>query len=258
LIARAIGNIVESLAAGEKYVVLKGATGTGKTFAMAQTISRSGRPSLILCHNKTLATQLARELKGFFPDNAVELFVSYYSYYQPEAYLTAADTYIAKTSVINDELDALRHRATKSLFERDDVIVVASVSCIYGLGLPSNYLDARITVSKGVDLNLKDFAESLQANLYVEQSVAAKDLERGSFTVEHSAFGSEVIVWPPYEESAVRVRFTNGKVTSVRQLLDGFVPTEVQDIVIYPARHHVTPEEEMVRACEAASINMHP
>ena len=145
----AIASILKRLEQDCRFTVLRGATGTGKTFTMAQVINKHGRPTLLLCHNKTLAAQLARELKSYFPNNSVELFVSYYNYYQPEAYLPGSDTYIAKTTSINDELDALRHRATRALCERRDVIVVSTVSCIYGLGLPANYLDARLSLSRG-------------------------------------------------------------------------------------------------------------
>ena len=140
----AIKGLVGGVNDGEKFQTLLGATGTGKTFTIANLIAQTGRPSLVLAHNKTLAAQLCNELREFFPDNAVEYFISYYDYYQPEAYVPVSDTYIAKTSSINEEIDMLRHSATRSLFERDDVIVVASISCIYGLGIPSEYLKASL------------------------------------------------------------------------------------------------------------------
>jgi transcription-repair coupling factor (superfamily II helicase) len=214
----AINAILQRLEHDCRFTVLRGATGTGKTFAIANVIQGYKRPTLLLCHNKTLAAQLARELKSYFPANCVELFVSYYDYYQPEAYLAASDTYIAKTTSINEELDALRHRATRALCERRDVIVVSTVSCIYGLGLPANYLDSRLCLSRGETLGMPQLWLKLRAMLY-QQAAAdvhrdvgggrsgeggarraggrggaggrgvgerAEDLQRGFFSVQHS------------------------------------------------------------------------
>ena len=171
----AINAILQRLEHDCRFTVLRGATGTGKTFAIAHVIQGYKRPTLLLCHNKTLAAQLARELKSYFPANCVELFVSYYDYYQPEAYLAASDTYIAKTTSINEDLDALRHRATRALCERRDVIVVSTVSCIYGLGLPTNYLDSRLCLSRGETLGMPQLWQKLRAMLYQQ---AAADVPR--------------------------------------------------------------------------------
>ena len=151
----AIEAMVRGVDGGERYQTLLGATGTGKTFSIANVIARTGRPTLVLAHNKTLAAQLCNELREFFPNNAVEYFISYYDYYQPEAYVAVSDTYIAKTASINEEIDMLRHSATRSLFERSDVIVVASISCIYGLGIPSEYLKAAVKFQVGETLDLR-------------------------------------------------------------------------------------------------------
>lgn len=224
----AIEEILQRLEHGCRFTVLRGATGTGKTFTMAHVINRFGRPTLLLCHNKTLAAQLVRELKSYFPHNRVELFVSYYNYYQPEAYLPATDTYIAKTTSINDELDALRHRATRSLCEREDVIVVSTVSCIYGLGLPWNYLSARLALTRGDALPLQRVWDELRAMLY-EQATSPEEgsggilgegggyegLERGFFQVTHHADASDVVVWPPYLDAPTRLRISHGTVQCV-------------------------------------------
>jgi len=151
----AIKRLVNGVNKGEKFQTLLGATGTGKTFTIANVIAQTGRPALVLAHNKTLAAQLCNELRQFFPNNAVEYFISYYDYYQPEAYVPVSDTYIAKTASINEEIDMLRHSATRSLFERRDVIVVASISCIYGLGIPSEYLKAAVKFKVGDTINLR-------------------------------------------------------------------------------------------------------
>ena len=152
---KAIARLVKGVNDGKRYQTLLGATGTGKTFTIANVIAETGRPALVLAHNKTLAAQLCNELREFFPDNAVEYFISYYDYYQPEAYVPVSDTYIAKTASINEEIDMLRHSATRSLFERKDVIVVASISCIYGLGIPSEYLKSAVRFQVGNTIELR-------------------------------------------------------------------------------------------------------
>ena len=162
----AIARLVEGVNQGQRYQTLLGATGTGKTFTIANLIAQTGRPALVLAHNKTLAAQLCNEFREFFPDNSVEYFISYYDYYQPEAYVPVSDTYIAKTASINEEIDMLRHSATRSLFERNDVIVVASISCIYGLGIPSEYLKAAVKFKVGETLNLRTALRELVVNQY--------------------------------------------------------------------------------------------
>src|SRR5277367_5404039 len=192
----AIEQLSRGLEAGEKHQVLLGVTGSGKTFTVAKMIERANRPSLVLAHNKTLAAQLYSEFKSFFPQNAVEYFVSYYDFYQPEAYLPASDTYIEKESTINDELDKLRMSATRSLFERRDVIVVASVSCIYGLGSPEAYFSMMLSLDKSQSIA----RESILRKLVEIQYDRAEDLRRGTFRVR----GDTMEVYPPYEDFAVR------------------------------------------------------
>jgi len=197
----AIEKLVKSLKAGNKDQTLLGVTGSGKTFTMANIIAQLDRPTLIMSHNKTLAAQLYSEFKNFFPENAVEYFVSYYDYYQPEAYVPSTDTFIDKTASINDDIDKMRHSATKSLFERRDVIIVSSVSCIYGLGAPDAYLNSRIFLEQGNKLSRDDFIRHLLSIQYSRNDIS---LERGKFRVR----GDIVEVVPAYEnEKAVRVQF---------------------------------------------------
>jgi len=167
----AIKKLVKGVNTGKEFQTLLGATGTGKTFTIANVIQQTGRPALVLAHNKTLAAQLCNELREFFPKNAVEYFISYYDYYQPEAYVPVSDTYIAKTASINEEIDMLRHSATRSLFERKDVIVVASISCIYGLGIPSEYLKAAVKFEVGKSINLRSSLRSLVENQYTRNDI---------------------------------------------------------------------------------------
>ena len=167
----AIKSLVKGVNKGEKFQTLLGATGTGKTFTIANVIAQTGRPTLVLAHNKTLAAQLCNELRQFFPKNAVEYFISYYDYYQPEAYVPVSDTYIAKTASINEEIDMLRHSATRSLFERRDVIVVASISCIYGLGIPSEYLKAAVKFKVGETINLRSSLRELVNNQHTRNDI---------------------------------------------------------------------------------------
>src|SRR5207247_7926372 len=196
--ARAIGELVEGLERGDTHQVLLGVTGSGKTFTMAQAIARVNRPTLVMVHNKTLAAQLFQEFRRFFPHNAVEYFVSYYDYYQPEAYVPAADLYIEKEATINDEIDRLRHSATRSLFERRDCIIVASVSCIYGLGSPEAYYGMLLFLEKGQQLRRDDILRRL-----VEMQFSRRDydLERGYFRVR----GDVIEVFPTYEDYAIRL-----------------------------------------------------
>ena len=177
----AINQLVAGVNSGERYQTLLGATGTGKTFTMANVIAHTGRPALVLAHNKTLAAQLCNELREFFPENAVEYFISYYDYYQPEAYVPVSDTYIAKTASINEEIDMLRHSATRSLFERRDVIVVASISCIYGLGIPSEYLKAAVKFEVGETLNIRSQLRELVNNQYSRNDT---EITRGRFRMK--------------------------------------------------------------------------
>ncbi|MCS6781614.1 MAG: excinuclease ABC subunit UvrB [Gloeomargarita sp. SKYBB_i_bin120] len=243
---QAIEQLVRGVQAGYRYQTLLGATGTGKTFVMANVIAQVGRPTLVLAHNKTLAAQLCNELREFFPHNAVEYFISYYDYYQPEAYIPVTDTYIAKSASINDEIDMLRHSATRSLFERRDVIVVASISCIYGLGIPSEYLNAAVHLEVGLTAEPVQVAQALVNIQYDRNDV---ELGRGRFRLR----GDVLEIGPAYEDRVIRVEFWGDEIERIelRDPLTGAVLESVQAINIYPARHFVTPAEQLERACRA-------
>src|ERR1700688_2904296 len=241
----AIAQLSRGIEAGEKHQVLLGVTGSGKTFTAAKLIERANRPALVLAHNKTLAAQLYSEFKGFFPQNAVEYFVSYYDYYQPEAYLPASDTYIEKESTINDELDKLRMSATRSLFERRDVVIVASVSCIYGIGSPEAYFGMRVMIEKGQSTA----REALLRKLVDIQYERTEDLRRGTFRVR----GDRVEIYPPYEDNAYAVELWGAQIEAIRQMdpLTGEVRSGQNDLTrltIYPKSHYVMPAEQRERA----------
>ncbi|MGE9291312.1 MAG: DEAD/DEAH box helicase family protein, partial [Puniceicoccales bacterium] len=207
----AIEKLTASIREGNRYQTLVGVTGSGKTFTMANLIHELDRPTLVISHNKTLAAQLFSEFKGFFPDNAVEYFVSYYDYYQPEAYVPSSDTYIEKDSSINEEIERLRISATSALLSRRDVVVVASVSCIYGLGNPEDFKEMMIEIRPGEELGRDAFLGRLVENLYERNDV---ELSRGKFR----ARGEVVDVFPAYQESAIRIEFWGDEVESVRAL----------------------------------------
>jgi excinuclease ABC subunit B len=240
----AIAELTESLQANNRFQTLLGATGTGKTFTVAQVIANVNKPALVLAHNKTLAAQLCNELRQFFPDNAVEYFISYYDYYQPEAYIPVTDTYIEKTASINDEIDMLRHSATRSLFERQDVIVVASISCIYGLGMPIEYLKAAIKLQIGTEINMRDLIRSFVSVQYSRNDV---ELGRGNFRVK----GDVLEIVPAYEDRIIRIEFFGDEIDSLSYVdpITGETLASFQAISIYPARHFVTPEERLEQAC---------
>ena len=242
---QAIAWLVQNLQAGHRHQTLLGATGTGKTFTVAATIEKIGKPTLVLAHNKTLAAQLCNELREFFPHNAVEYFVSYYDYYQPEAYIPVSDTYIEKTASINDEIDMLRHSATRSLFERRDVIVVASISCIYGLGMPSEYLKASIPFQVGMEVNQRQILRDLAAVQYSRNDL---EMARGRFRVR----GDVLEIGPAYEDRIIRVEFFGDEIDAIRYVdpVTGEIIKSVEAINIYPARHFVTPEEQLEVACD--------
>ena len=242
---QAIKQLVESVETNHQFTTLLGATGTGKTFTIASTIEKVGRPTLVLAHNKTLAAQLCNELRTFFPDNAVEYFISYYDYYQPEAYIPVTDTYIEKTASINDEIDMLRHSATRSLFERRDVIVVASISCIYGLGMPAEYLKASIPLRVGEEINQRQILRNLATVQYSRNDV---ELGRGKFRVK----GDVLEIGPAYEDRIIRVEFFGDEIDAIRYIdpVTGHVLQSVEALNIYPARHFVTPTEQLEAACE--------
>ncbi|MCM0594363.1 MAG: excinuclease ABC subunit UvrB [Gloeotrichia echinulata DEX184] len=241
----AIAQLVASIQAGNRYQTLQGATGTGKTFSVAAVIEKIGKPTLVLAHNKTLAAQLCNELREFFPKNAVEYFVSYYDYYQPEAYIAVTDTYIEKTASINDEIDMLRHSATRSLFERRDVIVVASISCIYGLGMPAEYLKAAIPLKIGMEVNQRQILRALASVQYSRNDL---EMGRGKFRVR----GDVLEIGPAYEDRIIRVEFFGDEIDAIRYIdpVTGEIIHSLQAVNIYPARHFVTPEERLEVACK--------
>jgi excinuclease ABC subunit B len=241
----AIEQLYRGLEAGEKQQVLLGVTGSGKTFTMAKIIEQADRPALVLAHNKTLAAQLYHEFKGFFPENAVEYFVSYYDFYQPEAYVPSADIYIDKEATINDELDKLRMSATRSLFERRDVVIVASVSCIYGLGSPDAYYGMLVMLEKGMQTS----REALLRRFVDIQYDRSEDLRRGSFRVR----GDMIELYPTYEDQAYRIEMWGDQIDTLRQIdpLTGEVRAGQEDlsrVPIYPKTHYVMPQEQRDRA----------
>lgn len=237
----AIEALCEGIENGEKAQILLGATGTGKTYTMSQVIARENKPTLVIAHNKTLAGQLYGEFKEFFPNNAVEYFVSYYDYYQPEAYVPSSDTYIEKDSSVNDEIDKLRHSATSSLLERNDVIVVASVSCIYGLGNPKEYADNVVSLRPGLEITRDHLLNSLVDIQFERNDI---DFQRGKFRVR----GDVVEIFPASrDENAFRVEFFGDEIERIREIeaLTGHVLGEVEHLAIFPATHFVTNDEHM-------------
>ncbi|HAH62334.1 MAG TPA: excinuclease ABC subunit B, partial [Treponema sp.] len=242
---QAIDKLSEGFLRGDKYQTLKGVTGSGKTFTMAKIIERVQRPTLIISHNKTLSAQLYREFKGFFPDNAVEYFVSYYDYYQPEAYVPARDLYIEKDASINDEIDRLRLAATYSLMERRDVVVVATVSCIYGLGMPDLYKEMRIHLEKGETLDTHKLAEKLISLQYKRNDAV---LERGNFRIR----GDVIEIYPAYMETdeAYKIELDWDRIARIRRFnaISGNTIEELDETVIYPARHFVVPQSMLIDA----------
>jgi excinuclease ABC subunit B len=240
---QAIVQLTEGLKRGDKFQTLLGVTGSGKTFTMANVIANYGKPTLIMSHNKTLAAQLYGELKGFFPENAVEFFISYYDYYQPEAYIPQSDTFIEKDTSVNDDIDRLRLRATSSLLEREDVVIVASVSCIYGLGSPIDYKKMLVFLEKGKPYERDQLLHDLIDIHYVRNDI---EFGRGHFRVR----GDVVEVHPAYEEEAVRIEFFGDEIERVTivNLVDGHVIAHKDKHAIYPARHFVTEPENLMRA----------
>ncbi len=241
----AIEQLLRGVQAGEKHQVLLGVTGSGKTFTMAKLIEATNRPALVLAHNKTLAAQLYHEFKSFFPENAVEYFVSYYDFYQPEAYVPSADLFIDKEATINDELDKLRMSATRSLFERRDVVIVASVSCIYGIGSPEAYYGMLITLDKGQQTS----REALLRRLVDVQYERSEDLRRGTFRVR----GDMIEIYPPYQDEGFRLEMWGEQIDTIRQIdpLTGEVKAGQEDlarVTVFPKTHYVMPQEQRDRA----------
>jgi excinuclease ABC subunit B len=247
----AIEQLVRGVLDGDQHQVLLGVTGSGKTFTMAKVIERSGRPSLILAHNKTLAAQLYHEFRSFFPHNAVEYFVSYYDYYQPEAYMPAADVYIEKEATINDELDKLRLSATRSLFERRDCVIVASVSCIYGLGSPEAYYGMLLMLEKGQKISRQQIIARLVEILYERNDA---DFRRGAFRVR----GDVIEVFPTYDDYAFRIELWGDEIESLSQVdpLLGQVRQTYLRLPIYPKTHYVMSEETRNQALESIEIEL--
>lgn len=248
----AINQIYKSFKKGDQYHTLLGVTGSGKTFTMANVIQKLGKKTLVLAHNKTLAAQLYGEFKEFFPENAVEYFVSYYDYYQPEAYVPGTDTYIEKDSSINEEIDKLRHSATRSLLERDDVIVIASVSCIYGIGAPEEYESKKITMFKGDTINRDDLLKELVQIQYQRNEI---DFSRGKFRVR----GDTVEVFPAYEENvAIRLEFFDDELDGIYLIdpLRGKIFHELNKVTIYPSSHYVVGQEKLKRALQTIQVEL--
>ena len=242
---QAIEKLSQGFLNGDKYQTLKGVTGSGKTFTMAKIIEKIQRPTLIISHNKTLSAQLYREFKSFFPNNAVEYFVSYYDYYQPEAYVPTRDLYIEKDCSINEEIDRLRLAATYSLMERRDVIVVATVSCIYGLGMPDLYKEMRVHIEKGSILDTQKFAEQLISLQYTRNDAI---LERGNFRIK----GDVIEVFPPYMETdeAYRIELDWDEITKIKRfhVISGEIKENLDETVFYPAKHFVVPHDVLLDA----------
>src|SRR6202047_2144715 len=243
----AVEQLVRSLQAGNRHQTLLGVTGSGKTFTAANVVATLDRPTLVISHNKTLAAQLYSEFKQFFPNNAVEYFVSYFDYYQPEAYIPRTDTYIEKDSSINEEIERLRLSATSSLLSRDDVIVVASVSCIYGLGSPEDYANMVCSVARGQEISREFLLAKLVDMLYERNDVA---LSRGNFRVR----GDVVEVHPAtFEEEAIRIEFFGDEIDLIARFdpLTGQTVEKLDRFTFYPAKQFVTPYEKMQRALKA-------
>lgn len=248
----AIAQLVEGVKEGKQYQTLLGATGTGKTFTVSNVIQQVKKPTLVIAHNKTLAGQLYSEFKEFFPNNAVEYFVSYYDYYQPEAYVPQTDTFIEKDASINDEIDKLRHSATSSLFERDDVIIIASVSCIYGLGNPEEYKELVLSLRPGMEIERNQLLRKLVDIQYDRNDI---DFSRGKFRVR----GDVVEIFPASrDEQCIRVEFFGDEIDRLREIdaLTGEVLGERDHIAIYPASHFVTREEKMKVAIENIEVEL--
>jgi excinuclease ABC subunit B len=242
----AVDKLVEGLEKGYKHQTLLGVTGSGKTFTMANVIERVQRPTLVICHNKTLAAQLSSEFKEFFPGNAVEYFVSYYDYYQPEAYIPRKDMYIEKDADINEEIDKLRHAATRALFERRDVLIVASVSCIYGLGEPEEYRSFVVSLKRGEHYGRQILLRQLVDMQYGRNEF---DLARGNFRIR----GDTLEIQPAYEELALRIEFFGDDIERIMSLdpLTGEILSEMDSVDIYPAKHFVTSQDKMEKAIVA-------
>jgi excinuclease ABC subunit B len=247
----AIRQLIDGLVSGEKHQVLLGVTGSGKTFTVAKVIEAANRPTLVLSHNKTLAAQLYQEFRNFFPENAVEYFVSYYDYYQPEAYIPQNDLYIEKEMTKNDEIDKLRLAATKSLFERRDVIIVSSVSCIYGIGEPSLYFGMLLFFERGIEKPMTQYLRKLTEMQYERTPY---DLGRGSFRVR----GDILELWPAYEDDALRIEFFGDEIDKITRIdpITGRAGHTYDRLAVYPRTHYVTPRERLLEAMENIRVEL--
>jgi excinuclease ABC subunit B len=248
---QAIDRLVEGVDGGVAFQTLLGVTGSGKTFTMAKVVEATNRPTLVLSHNKTLAAQLYQEFRAFFPENAVEYFVSYYDYYQPEAYVPASDTYIEKETSINEEIDRMRLSATRSLFERRDVLIVASVSCIYGLGSPEAYFGMLQLFEKNVEEPLDDVLKQLAKMQYERTHL---DLAPGSFRLR----GDSLEIYPPYDDTAVRISFWGDEVEKIERidLVRGAAIEALDRLPVYPRTHYVTPRSQLLKAIESIRVEL--
>ena len=248
---QAIESLVEGVESGVAFQTLLGVTGSGKTFTMAKVVETTNRPTLVLCHNKTLAAQLFQEFRGFFPDNAVEYFVSYYDYYQPEAYVPTTDTYIEKETSINEEIDRLRLSATRSLFERRDVLIVASVSCIYGLGSPEAYFGMLQLFETGEQQPLDDVLRQLAKMQYERTNL---DLAPGTFRLR----GDVLEIYPPYDDSAIRISFWGDEVEGIARIdpIRGQKVEELDRLPVYPRTHYVTPRDRLMKAIDGIRVEL--
>src|SRR5258705_7191469 len=248
----AIRQLIEGLERGDEHQVLLGVTGSGKTFTVAKVIEQINRPTLVLSHNKTLAAQLYQEFKNFFPENRVEYFVSYYDYYQPEAYIPQTDLYIEKEMTKNDEIDKLRLAATKSIFERRDVIIVSSVSCIYGIGEPSLYYGMLLFFERGIEKPMTQYLRKLTEMQYERTPY---DLARGNFRVR----GDVLELWPAYEDDAVRIEFFGDEIDKIIRIdpITGRTSgPDLDRLAVYPRTHYVTPRERLLEAMENIRVEL--
>ena len=248
----AIKELVNGINRKEKYQTLMGVTGSGKTFTMANVIEKVQKPTLIMSHNKTLAAQLYGEFKQLFPDNAVEFFISYYDYYQPEAYLPVTDTFIEKDSSVNEEIDKLRLKATSSLMARKDVIVISSVSCIYGIGSPEEYKKGTVSISCGQNFNRRSFILGL-VNIHYSRN--DKVLERGNIRVR----GDIIEIYPAYEDFCIRIDLFGTEVETITRFdpISGEEKEKLQTIVIFPAKHFVTDKETTLKVIEKIKVELY-
>ncbi len=248
---KAIDQIADSIKKGNRYQTLIGVTGSGKTFTMANIVEKLNKPTLVISHNKTLAAQLYSEFKGFFPNNAVEYFVSYYDYYQPEAYVPQTDVYIEKDASINEDIDRLRLSATSSLFSRKDVLIVASVSCIYGLGSPEDYSTMLVNITKGEEVSREDILKKLVDIQYERNNI---ELQRGKFRVR----GDIVEIFPAYKETAYRIEFFGEEIIKIAEIdpLTFDILARLDKLAIYPAKHFVTTEEKISKAIKSIAVEL--